>query len=135
MVKIETKNYKVYDEPMVLVADEETNEETFGSDFISIAMTTDNVNWLPFNSNTHFIFFNDDYNDSIASESIDTRNIKSSKRKLGVQHYSTTNDIRLNPMSIRYRATDKNRKKVKKMCKEKSMKGMEQNKFGKKKLK
>ncbi len=114
-------------EPMT-ISDDDKDNDVFGSDFISVGMEAKSVDWLPFNSGINFIQFNDEFNNELATDI----GLKSNKRKLGLYH-SANSEIRLNPMSIRYRATDKNRQKREKKNKEKSMKKLEQNKFPKKK--
>ena len=127
----EAEKDDVDEEPMTISEDDRDNE-VFGSDFIPVGMAAETQDWLTFNSGTNFILFNDDYNDNSSNSEVtaDSR-MNLNKRKLGA--YYSTSDIRLNPMSIRYRATDKNRQKREKKTKERSMKSLEQSKFTKKK--
>lgn len=112
-----------------MVISEEDNE-TFGSDFISVKKTDTSEKWLPFSSKSKFIFFNDNYSDS--NEADVSSDMQSSKRKLATRYNAgASSNYTLNPMGIRYRATDKNRQKAKKINKEKSLKNLEQNKFTK----
>ncbi len=127
----EAEKDDVDEEPMT-ISEDDRDIEVFGSDFISVGMAAETQDWLPFNSDANFILFNDDYNDNANNSGMAAdSSLNSNKRKLGA--YYSTSDVRLNPMSIRYRATDKNRQKREKKTKEKSMKSLEQSKFTKKK--
>ena len=109
--------------------------ETFGSDFISIETAKKEV-FADFSSNQSFILFNDEY----MNEEYDYHGTLESiaKRKLDQYSYLNNNGVNgmvLNQLTIGYRNTNKDRKKVTKNKnlnkKKKLMNNLEQNKYKK----
>ena len=108
---------KEADEPMNVEIHEVTNEdETFGSDFLSIEKSRASDSYISFDSNENFIQFQDGFSDhENGTNQISTN---TNKRKLSSFFYQQENGFTLNKMGIRYRTTDKNRQKLKRNTKQ-----------------
>ena len=122
---------KEFDRPAI-----DESVETFGSDYISIE-TTKRDAFADFNSNQSFILFHDEYMNEEYDEH-GTLELSMAKRKFDQYSHLNNNGMngmKLNQLTIGYRNTNKDRKKVTKNKnvnkKKKLMNNLKQNKYKK----